>query len=427
MTLAEIDNSCRLILEAKYKLGLFENPYKNCDVARSKTDILTPANRKAAKEIAAESFVLLKNEGNVLPLKKSGTIALIGPLADARSNMAGTWSVATDMKDAITVKEGIEKLIGNNATLLVAKGSNLTSDAALEERATMFGRSMNRDKRSAEEIRNEALDIALKADVIIAALGESSEFSGESSSRSEIGIPDVQKELLMELVKTGKPVVLILFNGRPMTLGWENKNIPAILDVWFGGTETGDAIAEVLFGDVNPSGKLTTTFPQNVGQIPLYYNHLNTGRPLADGKWFQKFRSNYLDVTNEPLYPFGYGKSYTSFEYSDIKLSDSVMAMNGKLTASVTIKNTGSRDGKEVVQLYIRDMVGSISRPVKELKGFQKIMLKTGESKTVSFSVTVEDLKFYNSDLKFAAEPGAFKVFIGTSSAEVKEAGFTLK
>ncbi len=427
VTLAEIDNSCRLILEAKYKLGLFENPYKNCDVARSKTDILTPANRKAAKEIAAESFVLLKNEGNVLPLKKSGTIALIGPLADARSNMAGTWSVATDMKDAITVKEGIEKLIGNNATLLVAKGSNLTSDAALEERATMFGRSMNRDKRSAEEIRNEALDIALKADVIIAALGESSEFSGESSSRSEIGIPDVQKELLLELVKTGKPVVLILFNGRPMTLGWENKNVPAILDVWFGGTETGDAIAEVLFGDVNPSGKLTTTFPQNVGQIPLYYNHLNTGRPLADGKWFQKFRSNYLDVTNEPLYPFGYGKSYTSFEYSDIKLSDSVMAMNGKLTASVTIKNTGSRDGKEVVQLYIRDMVGSISRPVKELKGFQKIMLKTGESKTVSFSVTVEDLKFYNSDLKFAAEPGAFKVFIGTSSAEVKEAGFTLK
>lgn len=423
----EIDQACRLILEAKYKLGLFDDPYKYCDVNRSKTDILTPEHIKAARAIAAESFVLLKNENNTLPLKKSGTIALIGPLADTKENMPGTWSVATDPKDAVTVKEGLLNALGKNATLLTAKGSNLTADSLLEERSTMFGRSLHRDGRSAEVLLQEALAIAAKADVIVAALGESSEMSGESSSRSSIDIPDVQKDLLKALLKTGKPVVLLVFNGRPLTLTWENEHVPAILDVWFGGTQTGNAIADVIFGDVNPSGKLSTTFPQNVGQIPLYFSHKNTGRPLAEGQWFQKFRSNYLDVSNEPLYPFGYGKSYTSFSYSEISLSDTVLSSTGKLIASVTLKNTGNFEGREVVQLYTRDMVGSITRPVKELKGFQSVMLKPGESKIVSFSISPADLRFYNSALKYVTEPGAFKIFIGGNSRDVKEAGFILK
>ena len=263
--------------------------------------------------------------------------------------------------------------------------------------------------------------------MIVAALGEASEMTGETSSRTDLDIPQAQKELLAALLKTGKPVVLVLFTGRPITLGWEKKNVPAILNVWFGGSEAGSAIGDVLFGDVNPSGKLTTTFPQNIGQVPIYYSHKNTGRPLPEGKWFEKFSSNYLDVSNDPLYPFGFGFSYTYFSYSDLKLSSSSMKTTGKITATITVKNTGSYEGKEVVQLYIRDLVGSITRPVKELKGFQKISLKPGESRTVSFTITVNDLKFYNSDLKFVAEAGDFKVFIGGNSRDVIEAGFTLQ
>lgn len=427
VTLKQIDEACRLILEAKYKLGLFDDPYKYCDANRAKTDIYTPAHIRTARQAAGESFVLLKNQGDLLPLKKSGTIALIGPLADTKENMPGTWSVATDLKTAITVREGLQNAAGSNAKILYAKGSNLDSDSAFEVRATMFGRSINRDKRTADELKAEALAIAAQADVIVAALGESSEMSGESSSRTNLEIPETQKELLAALLKTGKPVVLVLFAGRPMVLKWEKENVPAILNVWFGGSEAGNAIADVVFGDVNPSGKLTTTFPQNVGQVPIYYAHKNTGRPLGEGRWFEKFRSNYMDVSNEPLYPFGYGLSYTHFTYSDITLSSNTLSSNGTITASVTVTNDGKKDGAEVVQLYIRDMVGSITRPVKELKGFKKIMLKAGESKTVSFSISVNDLKFYNSDLKFVAEPGDFKLFIGTNSKEVKEASFKLK
>jgi beta-glucosidase len=290
----------------------------------------------------------------------------------------------------------------------------------------MFGKSLRRDSRPASEILQEALDVAAQADVIVAALGESSEMSGESSSRTNIEIPQVQKDLLAALVKTGKPVVLVLFTGRPLALAWEQENVPAILNVWFAGSEAGYAISDVLFGDVNPSGKLTTTFPQNVGQVPIYYNHKNTGRPLAQGQWFQKFRSNYLDVSNEPLYPFGFGLSYTEFSYSDIRLSNSTMNSNGQVTATVTVRNTGSREGMEVVQLYIRDLVGSVTRPVKELKGFQKINLKPGESREVSFTIGIDDLKFYNSNLDFIAEPGDFKLFIGGNSRDVKEASFRL-
>jgi beta-glucosidase len=429
VTQKEIDDACRLILEAKYKLGLFADPYKYCDTARAKKDIYTPAHLKAARQTAAESFVLLKNQNNLLPLKKTGTIALIGPLADSKENMPGTWSVATELDRAISVRKGLENALGPGAKIVYAKGSNLDADSAFEVRATMFGRSLGRekDKRSAEEMRNEALAIAAQSDVIVAALGESSEMSGESSSRTNLEIPQVQRELLMALLKTGKPVVLVLFTGRPLVLKWENENVPAILNVWFGGSEAGNAIADVVFGAVNPSGKLTTTFPQNVGQVPIYYSHKNTGRPLGEGKWFEKFRSNYLDVSNEPLYPFGYGLSYTKFSYGDVTLSSKTLAATGNITATVTLKNEGAVDGYEVVQLYTRDLVGSVTRPVKELKGFQKIWLKAGESKTVSFTISANDLKFYNSDLKYVAEPGDFKVFIGGNSRDVKEAGFTLK
>ncbi|MDH6308572.1 beta-glucosidase [Dysgonomonas sp. PFB1-18] len=428
VTQAEIDLACRRVLEAKYKLGLFADPYKYIDVNRAKKEIFTPEHRAVARKIASESFVLLKNANNTLPLKKQGTIAVVGPLANTSSNMAGTWSVAVNLEKPATVVEGLQAVASNKAKVVYAKGSHLTKDAKLEEHATMFGRTLNRDKetRSDEEMLREALEVSRNADVIVAALGESSEFSGEASSRTDIGIPDVQKTLLKELLKTGKPVVLVLFSGRPITLTWEDENVPAILNVWFGGTEAALAIGDVLFGDVNPSGKLPATYPQNVGQIPLFYNHKNTGRPLGEGRWFEKFRSNYLDVSNDPLYPFGYGLSYTTFSYSDVKLSSTAINSNGQLTASVTVTNTGKTDGAEVVQLYIRDIVGSVTRPVKELKGFEKVFLKAGESKTVSFKITPELLKFYNYDLQYVFEPGDFDVMIGGNSRDVKSAKFTL-
>jgi beta-glucosidase len=426
VTQQQIDIACRSILEAKYKLGLFDDPYRYCDVNRSKAEIFTDENRKAAREIATETFVLLKNNNNVLPLKKSGTIALIGPLADNKENMPGTWSVAADFSTPVSLLAGLKNAAGPQVKVLYALGSNLDADSIFEQRAGMFGKSFKRDYRPAQQIIDEAVSIAGQSDVIVAALGESAEMTGESSSRSNIDIPGSQEDLLKALLKTGKPVVLVLFTGRPLALKWENENVPAILNVWFAGTEAGSAIADVLFGDVNPSGKLSTTFPQNVGQVPLYYNHKNTGRPLAEGKWFEKFRSNYLDVSNDPVYPFGYGLSYTTFGYSDIKLNSTSLQQNGNITAAVTVTNTGKVDGKEVIQLYIQDLVGSITRPVKELKGFQKIELKPGESRTVSFTISINDLKFYNGDLKYVAEPGDFKVFIGGNSRDVKEAGFQL-
>ena len=409
---AAIDAACRRILEAKYKLGLFDDPYKYCDVNRPKKQIFTKEHRAIARKTASESFVLLKNEG-VLPLSKKGTIAVVGPLANTRSNMPGTWSVAAVLDNAPSLVEGLREVVGDRAKVVTAKGSNLIGDADYEKRATMFGRELHRDNRTDRELLDEALKVAAVADVIVAALGESSEMSGESSSRTNLEMPDVQRALLQELLKTGKPVVLVLFTGRPLVLTWEEEHVPAILNVWFGGSEAAYAISDVLFGDVNPSGKLTATFPQNVGQIPLFYNHKNTGRPLQEGRWFEKFRSNYLDVSNEPLYPFGYGLSYTTFAYSDIHLSSTEMSADGELTAIVTVTNTGSRDGAEVVQLYIRDLVGSVTRPVKELKGFEKIFLKAGESRKVSFSITPELLKFYNYDLQFVCEPGDFDVMIG--------------
>ena len=426
VTMAEIDKACRRILEAKYKLGLFDDPYKYCDASRVKKDIFTAENRAVARKIATETFVLLKNENNLLPLQRKGKIALVGPLANTKANMPGTWSVAAASDKYNSLYESMKQSLAGKAEVLYAKGSNLMYDAQREAEATMFGREM-RDPRSAQELLDEALNVASQADVIVAAVGESSEMSGESSSRTNLEMPDAQRDLLTALKKTGKPIVLVYFAGRSTVMTWEQENFPAILNVWFGGSEAADAICDVVFGDVSPSGKLTTTFPKNVGQIPLYYNHLNTGRPLEAGKWFSKFRSNYLDIDNDPLYPFGYGLSYTTFRYGDLQLSNNSMNEKGKITASVTVTNTGNYDADEIVQMYIRDMVGSVARPVKELKGFERIHLKKGESRTVSFDITAEQLKFYNSALNWVCEPGEFEVMVGGNSRDVQTKKFSLQ
>lgn len=423
---ADIDRACRLILEAKYKLGLFDDPYRYCDPQRAAKQIYTPEHRAEARRIAAESFVLLKNEQQILPLTRKGTVAVIGPLASARENMPGTWSVATDLQKPMTLVEGLEQTAGKGVKIVYAKGSNVVRDEELEKNVTLFGRDIPRDGRSDQQMLEEALQVASGADVVVAALGEPSEMTGESSSRSDIGIPDVQKELLEALVATGKPVVLVLFTGRPLTIEWEAAHVPSILNVWFGGTQAAEAIGDVLFGDVNPSGKLPASFPRNVGQIPIYYNHKNTGRPL-EADHFVKFRSNYLDVANSPLYAFGYGLSYTDFTYGDVRLSASEMTEGDTLTATVQLTNNGKREGTEVVQLYIRDLVGSTTRPVQELKGFERVTLKAGESREVSFKIDAELLKFYNYDLQYVCEPGDFVVMIGGSSDQVHKANFVLK
>ena len=428
VNVSEIDVACRRILSAKYDLGLFQNPYRFCDENKAKTEIFSANNRNEARKIATKSFVLLKNSNQTLPLSKKGTIALIGPLADNKENMVGTWSVSGDFPKSISVLQGIKNVAGNQVNIVSARGANITSDAKLEERVSIFGKPTYRDSRSDAEMIEEAVKVSANADVIVAALGEAAEMTGEAASRSDISLPQNQQDLLKALLKTGKPVVLVLFTGRPLTLTWENENVPAILNVWFAGSEAGNAIADVLFGDVNPSGKLSATFPRNVGQIPIYYSHKNTGRPLGDdSKWFQKFRSNYLDVPNSPLFPFGYGLSYTTFQYSDIKLSKNSLTQTDKIMASVEVKNTGNFDGEEVVQLYIHDKVGSITRPVKELKGFEKIMLKKGESKMVSFTISVNDLKFYDNNLNYKAEAGEFELMIGTNSEDLKKVDFVLK
>ncbi|WP_179021997.1 beta-glucosidase BglX [Winogradskyella forsetii] len=413
----DIDTAVKRMLTAKYELGLFEDPYKYLDNDRAKSEVFTDENRAFARKVGAESAVLLKNENNLLPLKKEGTIALIGPLANNAVNMAGTWSVATQQEKSNPFLAGLKTVVGDKATILYAKGSNVDYDLDFEKRVTMFGKDIPRDDRTDKQLLDEALAIANKSDVIIAAIGESAELSGESSSVTNLQIPQVQKDLLNALLKTGKPVVLVLFTGRPLAIVDENENVPAILNVWFPGSEAGLAISDVLFGDVNPSGKLTATFPMNVGQVPIFYNHKNTGRPLnnKEGK-FEKFKSNYLDVRNEPLYPFGYGLSYTTFDYSNFKLDRTAINFDGQITVSVDVTNSGDYDGKEVVQLYIRDVVGTVTRPVKELKSFKKVHIPKGETKTITFNITIEDLKFYNSDLDFVAEPGKFHVFMGTDS-----------
>jgi len=418
VTEAQIDQACRRILETKYKLGLFDDPYRYCDLNRPGKDIATEEHTRIARETAARTFVLLKNEDQLLPLEKKGKIALIGPLADNRENMAGMWSVAVDHRESVTVLEGFRSAVGSRAEVVYVKGSNIVDDPRLD-RWINSGPPGVDPTRTPEELRKEAVDLASSCDAIVAVMGEAAEMSGESSCRSDISLPGSQRQLLKALLETGKPVVLVLFTGRPLTLTWEQEHLTAILNVWFGGTQAGNAIADVIFGEVNPSGKLPVTFPQNIGQIPLYYNHKSTGRPLAEGEWYQKYRSNYVDVTNEPLYPFGFGLSFTRFSYDDLVLDKTPLSGNQTLTASIDITNTGNYDGSEVVQLYIQDLVGSITRPVKELKGFQKVFIKAGETKTVTFRITPEDLKFYNYDLVYDWEPGEFVIMVGGNSRDV--------
>lgn len=424
VTQAEIDMAAKRILEAKYDLGLFSDPYKFGDAKLAAKEVYNMENRNIARNVAAQSMVLMKNDNQVLPLKKSGTVAVIGPLVNNSLNMAGTWSVAAKHEKAVNLMQGLQENFGKEVKFLSAKGANIDYDAKLEDIYAAHGKKTDRDNRSKEALLKEAVDVANKSDVIVLAIGESAEMSGESSSRTEITIPQSQVDLLNELKKTGKPIAVVLFTGRPLALTNIKDTPDAILNVWFAGSEAGNAISDVLFGKVNPSGKLPMTFPRSLGQVPIYYNAKNTGRPLdqklVDKCEYQRFRSNYMDECNTPLYPFGYGLSYTKFNYSDVTVSNANPKGNQTIQASVTVTNTGNYDGAEVVQLYIRDMVGSITRPVKELKGFQKVMLKKGESKKVTFDITPENLKFYNGDLKYDWEPGEFDIMIGTNSSDVK-------
>ena len=423
ISLSVIDLACRRILEAKYKLGLFADPYKYVDEERAKTEILSDQNRFDAKNIAEASMVLLKNNNQLLPLKKNAKIALIGPLADNKRDMIGNWSAAGDWKKAIGVMEGLKKA-APDMDIIYAKGANLVDDPAILKQINANGADIVADEKSPEKLISEAVSAANKADIAVVVLGESALMGGEATSRTNLDLLPNQKALLKALAATGKPIVLVLMNSRPLTLEWEDANIPAILETWFSGTESGNAIADVLIGNYNPAGKTTVTFPRSIGQIPIYYNHKSTGRPY-DGVSNEKFKSRYIDSSNDPLYPFGYGLSYTSFQYSPVKLNKNTMRPGQTILATVDIQNTGNFDGQEIIQLYIQDIYGSVTRPVKELKGFQKIFLKKGETKHVTFSIDENMLKFYNPDLKFAAEAGDFNLFIGANSRDVTAVPFS--
>lgn len=420
---AQIDAACRRVLEAKYKLGLFHDPYRYISEERRKLELMSADKLQLAKEAAIKSQVLLKNSGKILPLSAQKKVAFIGPLVKDQRNVIGAWSGAGEWKEATSLWQALDTKFGANK-FLYAKGCNLIDDAELIKRLNVDGALLERDEKTPQSMINEAVSTAQQADVVVAVLGEPFIFSGEAASRSLIGLPDNQVALLKALKATGKPIALVLMNGRPLTLPWENANLDAILETWYGGTKSGDAIVETLFGDANPSGKLSITFPVNVGQIPIYYNAKNTGRPYVPN---EKYHSQYLDVPNEPLYPFGYGLSYTTFDYSEPQLSQSTMTPAQSITVSTRVKNTGDRTGIETVQFYIRDLVGSITRPVKELKHFQKVELKPGEEKTVEYKLSVDDLKFYDSDLKYVAEPGEFEVFCGVDSSNLKKAKFILR
>lgn len=425
VTEKEITDACRRILEVKYKSGLFDDPYRYLDSDRPKKDILTKENRALARKLATHSFVLLKNHNQILPLKKTSKIALVGPLADSRNNMLGTWAPTGDAKLAITILEGF-KNVAPDAEITYAKGANISDDQELAKKVNVFGPRIEIDKRSPEILLQEAIEAAQASDVVIAVVGEATEMSGEAASRTDISIPESQKKLIRALVDTGKPVALVLMSGRPLTIPEEFELPVSILQIWHPGVEAGNAVVDVVFGDYNPSGKLTATWPRNVGQIPIYHSIKNTGRP-GPGDIFQKFKSNYLDTPNSPLIPFGYGLSYTTFEYSDIKVSKNEIGFEETVAISVSVKNTGDKDGEEVVQLYLSDLARSVTPPIKQLKGFKKVFLRKGETKTVTLTLRPEDLKFYNSNLDFVAEPGDFEVFVGTNSEETLKTTFKLK
>ncbi|MFJ2429644.1 beta-glucosidase BglX [Pseudomonas sp. NPDC087804] len=427
----DIDNAVREVLAAKYDMGLFKDPYLRIGKAEddpADTYAESRLHRAEARDVARRSLVLLKNQNETLPLKKDAKVALVGPLAKAPIDMMGSWAAAGKPTQSVTLFDGMNSLIGNKANLIYARGANITSDKKVLDYLNFLNFDAPEvvdDPRPANVLIDEAVKAAKDADVIVAAVGESRGMSHESSSRTDLNIPENQRELIRELKATGKPLVLVLMNGRPLTILEENQSADAILETWFSGTEGGNAIADVLFGDYNPSGKLPVTFPRSVGQIPTYYNHLSIGRPFTPGKP-GNYTSQYFDDTTGPLFPFGYGLSYTHFALSDMALSSTTLNATGKLDASVMLKNTGKRDGETVVQLYIQDVTGSMIRPVKELKNFQKIMLKAGEQKVVHFTITEDDLKFYNAQLKYAAEPGKFNVQIGLDSQDVTQQSFEL-
>ena len=435
VSMETVDRACRNVLVAKYKLGLFEDPYKHLDKSLSER-IYTDESRAIARNIAAESFVLLKNDGT-LPLKKTATVALVGPLADQGAQYAGTWTGAA-FKSYPSLLDAFKQVKG--LKVLHARGSNAVDDAELEQKLS-YQYEFKRDPRSEAQMIAEAVAAARKADVVVAAVGELAYGAGESTSRTSLDLPGCQKRLLEALAKTGKPVVMVLFSGRPLTIAWEDKHMNAILEAWHGGSETGAALADVLLGDVNPSGKITMTFPYTVGQCPIYYNHKNNPRPIKPGrKVFKRYSSNWIDSPITPLYPFGYGLSYTTFEYSAPVLSDTLMVGRTPVKASVTVTNTGSIDGYETVQLYIRDIVTpNWTRPVKELKGFEKVFIKAGESATVEFEITPEMLSWYEVDqynmtgnskplsAKLVLEPGDFNIMTGPNSRDTQSATLTVK
>ena len=421
----QITKAARRILEAKYKIGLLDDPYLYSDESRPDKDILTEENRSLARKAATRSFVLLKKHNNTLPLAKNAKIALVGPLANNKNNMLGTWAPTGNPQLSIPILEGM-KNVAPEADISYAKGANIANDTSFAKKVNVFGERIQISDESPETLMKEALDLANTSDVIVAVVGEATEMSGEAASRTDITIPDSQKKLIRELVNTGKPVVLALMSGRPLDIS-EEMNLPvSIIQIWHPGVEAGNAVADVLFGDYNPSGKLTNSWPRSVGQIPIHYRMKATGRPGPESGEFQKFKSNYLDSPNSPLLPFGYGLSYTTFEYSDVKADSGELTENGSIQLSATVSNTGEYDGEETVQLYIHDKVRSVTPPGKELKGFQKISLKKDESRTVTFEITPEDLKFYNSQVEHVFEPGEFEFFIAGSSDADFEGSFNL-
>ncbi|WP_339881305.1 beta-glucosidase BglX [Polaribacter vadi] len=414
---AILDDAVRRILRVKFELGLFENPYKYCDEAREKEMIGNPKHHEAVLDMAKKSIVLLKNENNLLPLKKEGQkIALIGALANDKTSPLGSWRIASDDETAVSVLEGMQAYKGNELTF--AKGAEFF----IGKQSFLNEVVVNTTDKSDFD---EAISVAKNSDVVVMVLGEHGFQTGEGRSRTNLQLPGVQQELLEAVYKVNKNIVLVLNNGRPLAITWADKHIPAIVEAWQLGTQTGNAVAQVLYGDYNPSGKLPMSFPRNVGQVPIYYNYKNTGRPTdKDGNVFW---SHYMDVEKTPLYPFGYGLSYSTFEYSDLKLNGTSFEIGNDINVSINVKNTSSVDGKEVVQLYIRDLFGSITRPVRELKGFELTALKSGETKTINFTLNKETLGFYNNDGKYIVEPGDFKVFVGGSSITVHETSFELK
>ena len=426
VSMAEIDDAARHVLNVKYDMGLFNDPYSHLGPKESDpqdTNAESRLHRAEARDVARKSIVLLKNRLETLPLKRAGTIALIGPLADSQRDIMGSWSAAGVAKQSVSLLQGMRNATAGKATLLYAKGANISDNKGIQDFLNLYEQAVSVDARSPQALIDEAVEKAKQADVVVAAVGEAQGMAHEASSRSELTIPASQQKLLAALKATGKPLVIVLMNGRPLTLVNEDRMADALLETWFSGTEGGNAIADVLFGDYNPSGKLPITFPRSVGQIPLYYNHLPTGRPYNFAKP-NKYTSHYYDSVNGPLYPFGYGLSYTRFSVSPVKMSAATMPRNGTVEASVTVTNTGDRDGATVVQMYLNDPVASISRPVRELRGFKRIMLKAGESQTVSFKIDVDALKFWNQQMQQVAEPGKFNVMIGLDSVRTQNAQF---